>query len=127
MENINLEGDWKIEGFPIREDGTKGKGVHKVTLKQNSENKYSGESYYLIDPVTGEENPDPADSLSTIVANVTEAPDDGKSKSLIHLTRVVNKDGFVALFFGVILDMDNIKGYFVNFKNSNGDFTMTRL
>ena len=126
MNNINIEGVWKIEGFPIREDGSKGMGVHKVTLKQDSKHKLSGESYYLVDPATGEDNPDPADSLSTIRVTIVDAPD-YESKSLMKLTRVVNKDGFTALFFGVILDNDNIKGYFVNSKNSNGDFIMTRL
>ena len=125
MENI--AGKWELEGFPVGEDGKEKRGLHQLILERNGA-RISGESYYLIDPATGEENPDPAKSLSKITGEIISRPANApeNSNNLVSIKRETNAGNLTALFFGVIENENRIRGYFVNTFGRGGRFEMRR-
>ncbi|WP_462136859.1 hypothetical protein [Candidatus Mycalebacterium sp.] len=125
MENI--AGKWELEGFPVGKDGKEKRGLHRVIIEQ-VENRISGESYYLIDPATGEANPDPQNSLSKITGEIVAYPANApeNSKNLVTITRKTNTGDLIALFFGVMENQNRIRGYFVNTFGRGGRFEMKR-
>ena len=125
MEDI--AGKWELEGFPVGGDGKEKRGLHKLILERSGE-RISGESYYLIDPATGEENPDPSKSLSKITGEIVPRPANApeNSKNLVKIKRETNAGNLTALFFGVIESEDRIRGYFVNTFGRGGRFEMRR-
>ena len=125
MENIS--GKWELEGFPVGEDGKEKRGLHQLILEQSGRSVF-GKSYYLIDPATGEENPDPQKSLSKIDGEIVSIPENApqNSKNLLTIRRETAAGDLIALFFGVIESETRIRGYFVNTFGRGGRFEMRK-
>lgn len=117
----DLSGRWVIVGHP---DETR-TGVHFVELQQIG-TYLNGQSYYLIDPVTGVESPDKQESLSNLHGDILPH----ETAPIVTLNRFHNSLPFFAVFTGILKVVDGkeiVEGWFVNTLGTGGPYTMERF
>ncbi len=120
----NLAGTWKFYGQPVK-DGQVGRGAIDMTLRQHG-TEVSGQLTQAIDPWTEQPPADPEATRAVVTGRLFLSDD--SPIALIELVRLNERNGFKAIFTGIVSDdQTEITGHVVNNRGAHGTFVMKRV